>query len=70
MDGPRDATRRLRRLVTRHPRLAAATGSGVAVIAALAATLAFTLAGHAAPTRPVAAPLRPHPQAGTWRDAW
>jgi Protein of unknown function (DUF3048) N-terminal domain/Protein of unknown function (DUF3048) C-terminal domain len=61
MDGPRDATRRLRRLVTRHPRLAAATGSGVAVIAALAATLAFTLAGHAAPTRPVAAPLRPHP---------
>jgi hypothetical protein len=61
MDGPRDATRRLRRLVTRHPRLAAATGSGVAVIAALAATLAFTLVGHAAPTRPVAAPLRPHP---------
>jgi hypothetical protein len=61
MDGPRDATRRLRRLVARHRRLAAATGSGVAVIAALAATLAFTLAGHAAPTRPVAAPLRPHP---------
>jgi hypothetical protein len=61
MDGPRDATRRLRRLVTRHPRLAAVTGSGMAVIAAVAVTLAFTLAGHAAPARPVAAPLRPHP---------
>ncbi|MGD0703121.1 MAG: DUF3048 domain-containing protein [Trebonia sp.] len=48
MDGPRDATRRLRRLVTRHPWLAAATGSGVAVIAAAAITLAITLTSHTA----------------------
>jgi hypothetical protein len=61
MDGLRDAVSRLRRLVRRRPRLAAGIGVGVAVIAATGITLAFTLTGSAAPARPVAAPLRPHP---------
>jgi hypothetical protein len=64
MDGPRDTIRRLRRLMTRHPRLTTATAIGVAAIAALWATHAFTLTSDPAPARPIAIatppPPRPH----------
>jgi hypothetical protein len=65
MGGPRDTIRRLRRLMTRHPRLTTTTATvvGVAVVAALTATLAFALTGDPAPARPiaVATPLPPRP---------
>ncbi len=55
MSGPRGVTGRLRVAVSRHPRLAAATGLGLAVAAAVSLTLAFMPASGPPPPRPVAA---------------
>jgi Protein of unknown function (DUF3048) N-terminal domain/Protein of unknown function (DUF3048) C-terminal domain len=54
----------LRKKAASHPRLSVATALGVAAVAALSATLAFTLSGSPARAKPVAAaaaaPLLPH----------
>jgi Protein of unknown function (DUF3048) N-terminal domain/Protein of unknown function (DUF3048) C-terminal domain len=69
MDGPHEGAglRRwlvsLRKKAASHPRLSVATALGVAAVAALSATLAFTLSGSPARAKPVAAaaaPLLPH----------
>ena len=62
MGKPGDATNRLRRQVTRHPRLVAAAAIGVATVTALSVTLALTLGGAPAPSRLTVAPspLRTH----------
>ncbi|MGH3253108.1 MAG: DUF3048 domain-containing protein, partial [Trebonia sp.] len=52
MSGPRGAAGKLRQVVSRHPRLTAATGLGVAAITALSVTLALLPAS--APERPAA----------------
>ena len=52
---------RLRNLIARRPVAAAATGSGAVGIAFLAATLALAGTAASAPTKPVAATLRPIP---------
>jgi hypothetical protein len=55
MSGPRGVTGRLRRAVSRHPRLTAAAGLGLAAVTALSLTLALMPGGRPAPEHPVAA---------------
>jgi hypothetical protein len=60
----------LRQKASSHPRLTIAAGLGVAAVAALGATLAFTAGGSPARTRPVAAATRlPPPPLATPRPA-
>jgi hypothetical protein len=60
--GARGTTGRLRRLMSRHPRLTAATGLGVVAVAAVSVTLTLVAAGNPPPDRPVAAAtLSPKP---------
>jgi Protein of unknown function (DUF3048) N-terminal domain/Protein of unknown function (DUF3048) C-terminal domain len=55
MSGPGDRIRRLRRLVTRHPRLTGITAAGAVAVTALSVTLALGPAGGHGPAQPKAA---------------
>lgn len=62
MNGPRGSTRRLRQLVSQHPRLTAGTGIGLAAVTALGLTLALLPSNPPTPRpRPAAVTAKPRP---------
>jgi Protein of unknown function (DUF3048) N-terminal domain/Protein of unknown function (DUF3048) C-terminal domain len=61
MSGPSGTTGRLRQVVSRHPRLTAATALVVAAVTAVSVTLALRPASDPAPARPAAVTLAPPP---------
>jgi Protein of unknown function (DUF3048) N-terminal domain/Protein of unknown function (DUF3048) C-terminal domain len=63
MSVPWGTTGRLRQVVSRHPRLTAATALAVAAVAAVSVTLALRPASDPVPPRPAAAILAPPPSA-------